>query len=284
VDRLGRILIVALGAALFGAAPLRADGFTWEDLLPRTLQKHPKLELTVITEMSAAGRKVKPATPSAPVYYLGFDSGQSTGGEGRGGEQPPPPALLRQAMAKALAVNGYLPTDSVHPPTLFVVFKWGSFNQLSTSLYVSDQTAGMDVMDDAQRRNLIERAQIVGGSVFAEAVAKALSQSQLQHFTDSSPQNRRLLEQASDDLYYAIASAYDASAVAQGHKTLLWWTKVSCTATGLTMNEAVPALVAVVGPYFGHEMTEAKPMEIRQREGSVEIGVPTVKGYDVPGR
>src|SRR5947207_13393327 len=44
-------------------------------LLPKSLQKNPRLELTVITEMTEAGKKLPPVSSEKPAYFETFSAG-----------------------------------------------------------------------------------------------------------------------------------------------------------------------------------------------------------------
>ncbi|HEX3730609.1 MAG TPA: hypothetical protein VHV47_12440, partial [Opitutaceae bacterium] len=123
--------------SLFLAGSVRADsagpgdGFRLQDLLPSPLQKSPRIDLSVMTELTPAGKKLPPAKPDRPVYYFGVDGGLDQGGPALADQPTPDRAFFRKLMAQALAKTGYLPADAAHPATLFVVFKWGTINQVS---------------------------------------------------------------------------------------------------------------------------------------------------------
>ena len=281
-------------AATAAGAPPAADHFEFQDFLPRALQKNPRIYLTVITEFTPEGRTVTPATPQKPVYYVGNHSDLTEAGDVIGGEVPPPIKKLNAAMEKALRVNGYLPADKAHPPSLFIFYRWGSFNHLKMALNTparADQTEGMSALDQAsqigpldefQAMNLIERAALVGGTQFGLKVARAIKINSLTVLERSDPKVEQLLEQASQDLYFVIASAYDFEAAQAGQKKLLWRTKMSAPAQGLTMDDTLPVLAVSAAPYFGRQMEEAKPLQMRLLEGKVEIGEPKVQEYLPP--
>jgi hypothetical protein len=51
-------------------------------LLPKSMQKNPRLELTVITEMTPAGRALPPVSVAQPAYFEAFTNGARAMGQG----------------------------------------------------------------------------------------------------------------------------------------------------------------------------------------------------------
>ena len=77
-------------------------------LLPKTLQKNPALDMTVITEMTPEGAKRPLVTPEAPAYYFLQPTKLMSVGEGSVGRKPVPADALQAMMQSALAKNGFL--------------------------------------------------------------------------------------------------------------------------------------------------------------------------------
>jgi len=80
------------------------------------------------------------------------------------------------------------------------------------------------------------------------------------------------VDQLNDDLYFAVASAFDYDALAHGKRVLLWRTRMTVSAAGVALDQSLPAVIATAGPYFGREMTEPSTVVRRVKEGRVEIG------------
>ncbi|MEO5959096.1 MAG: hypothetical protein ABIZ49_03085, partial [Opitutaceae bacterium] len=58
---------------------------------------------------------------------------------------------------------------------------------------------------------------------------------------------------------------------------LLWRTRMTVAAQGVSQEQTLPTLVLSAAPYFGREMSSAEILSKRTiREGNVEIGTPTV--------
>jgi len=104
-------------------------------------------------------------------------------------------------------------------------------------------------------------------------------------FTDRDDLTRNLMEQILDDCYYVVISAYDASAVSHGEKKLLWRTKMSTPAQGVSLVETTPALIDSGADFFGRDMKQSSIVGkriSRERGGHVELAPLEIKGYVDP--
>ncbi len=290
--RLALPALFAAGLVHSTAAPGRigdSDSTFSFSLVPKAFQSKPRIDMTVFTTVTDAGRLVAPASPDHPVYYVVQPGGYREFGDSYAGVHPPPVADLERVMKKALASQGYLPaTDAAHRPSLLIVFNWGSHNRLNP---ISES-----ISPAASIRNMIERAALVGGFGFAQKVGKAyeeraLSQLSGPSFADASfnlvdpvhrltDQDARLeylMYQISYDLYFVVASAYDYASVAQGKRTLLWRTNMTVNTGGVNMKETLPPLIATAAPFLGRETEGPEALQRRiNRHGQVDIGQPTV--------
>jgi len=90
-------------------------------------------------------------------------------------------------------------------------------------------------------------------------------------------QRNDILQNARDDRYFAIVSAYDFAAAKEKKKKLLWQAKMSTPSNRVSLAEVIPGLIAAGGPHFGREtkLPESVTAPIA-KEGIVEIGTPTV--------
>ncbi len=176
----------------------KSGGFGFS-LLPKAFQKNPKVDLNVITEMTPDGRKLTPPTAAKPVYYVTIPGGFVKSGQSlSAGEKPPPVADLERVMQKALTQNSYLPADGPqHSPSLALIYHWGSHgNQAEDPQQTADQMrqeseTGVGPNRDnltslsegqlqfaltnlAKRKDLLERAALIGGTKFAADLQKVL--------------------------------------------------------------------------------------------------------------
>lgn len=236
-------------------------------ILPKSLQKSPTLDMTFNTEMTDYGRLLRAATPENPVYYVEQDGGFRQLGWNAGGEKPPSPAELQRILNNALANNGYLPASPGHAAGLALIYFWGSHNK-------PDPEFARD-FPEAARRNILERAILVGGKKFAAGMSFTMEWGETA--ADHEEKMEFLRDQTKEELYYVVASAYDYQALARGQRKLAWRTTMTVTSAGLAMNETLPTVIATAAPFFGRETVEPEIGARRiSREGHVLIGTPTV--------
>ncbi len=276
-------------------------------ILPKSLQKNPRVELTVITEMTELGRKLPPASPEAPAYFVAQSSGFRALGHSVAGERTLKEAEVERLLTKALATSGYLPASlPAHPPTLIILYTWGSHSMLVEGDADNPALSGEQVA-----RNLLDRAALVGGVKFSQdmmklfeeasdqaslnrvpppdpsgavpAIAPILGPDQMAflnpvyRFRQADPKNDFLVEQFTNDVYYVVASAYDYASVASKTKRLYWRTRMTVAAQGVTQDQTLPTLITSAAPFFGKDMTEPEILTKRAvRDGQVEIGTATV--------
>lgn len=276
-------------------------------LLSKSLQKNPNLELTVITEMTDEGKKLPPVTPEHPAYYVLQSSGHHQMGDSTGGDKGLPQADVERILTRSLAANGFHPAQApAQPPTLAIFYIWGSHN-----LLVEGDPDNPTLSAQQVARNLLDRAALVGGEKFAKQMLDLFQQADafadgtytppptasgaatpgqavftpeqtemlnpVYQFKLKNPKNEFLVDQAADDIYYVVASVYDYKSLAEKRRRLLWRTRMTVSAKGVSEDLSLPTLIATAAPYFGREMDEADTLVKRTvPEGKVDIGTPTV--------
>lgn len=259
------------------------DRFRLSDFLPRALQKNPRLNLSLITEVTPAGKKLNPPDRSHPAYYIAVDGGMSEAGRAVAGERLPPTDQWRKVIIASLAASGYFPASVEHPPTLVVHCRYGSFNRVSTVNGGSlDDPLNMHLLQlyPWQLKNLVYKAALVGGENFSVDLVRAIKTNTLPFFRMRDAQTDTLVNLAFDDVYYIIASAYDYDAAAtRGEKILLWRTKIATDAYGLMMEDTVPALAVDAREYFGHPTDGPLVLHRRLLSGRVILDQPIVREY-----
>lgn len=277
-------------------------------LLPKSLQRNPRLSFNIFTEMTPEGRKLPKPTPQKPAYYISQAGGVYNGGIGAEHNlKAPPVEKLEALMRKSLAESSYLPSENdTQTPTLVIIYHWGSHSFQPPS-DVSDENGegNVPVPEIDIRKALLDRAMLLGGAKFAHDVADAMQQvdqkaSMQRSFVPApgsdfggsvaemiqdpfdqlrqrSPEMDRLVDELFSSSFFVVASAYDYAALVKKERRLLWRTKMTVNALGVNMLETVPPLIASAGAYFGRE-TET-PVVINKRvsrDGKVEVGTPTV--------
>lgn len=300
MNHLGKILLVSvslLGSllpAVRGAEPAQPVSppapedapFRFSDLLPRPLQKDPRINLSIVTEVTKLGKTYASPTRDQPAYYTVLDGGLAEEGDVVAGVKAPPPAKLAQIMEASLAASGYLKASAKNPPTVVIYYRWGSFNHLGAADR-SDPDApvddGMgDLSDPAQVKNLMARAALVGGTKFMldfMSVVDSQSLNTLKMFRQRDRQTDGLVAMTTTDLYFLLAMAFDYNGVQHGQKKLLWSTKLSTDSSGLAMDDTLPAIVTRAANYFGHDTKGPLLFHPHLFDGHVDIGEATVQRY-----
>jgi hypothetical protein len=270
-------------------------------LLPKSLQKNPNLDLTIITEMTELGKKLPPVSPDQPAYYITQSAGFHQMGESVSNEKSIAAAEVERILTHSLAANGYLPAKPpAHPPSLVIIYTWGSH-----SLLREVDPENPSLSPEMVARNVLDRAALVGGEKFARHLLElfneadilaqsasvptppdgnaVLGQAQLDflnpvsRFKNQSAKNEFLVDQAADDIYFVVASAYDYQSVTAQRKKLYWRTRMTVAAQGVSQPQTLPTLIATAAPFLGKDMAESEIVTRRPvPEGRVEIGTPTV--------
>jgi hypothetical protein len=279
-------LVVAVTVAT--AAPKTREPRWVFSLLPKSLQKNPRLELTVITEMTEAGRRRPSVSPRNPAYFELYSRGPHNLGDEIGGGDAAPANEIAERLRRSLAANGFQPAQPpAHPPSLLIMYAWGMHNRLDEP----DPDHPM-LSPTAVERNLLDRAALVGGTKFAGELRRAFEQKNdldltggalvpimdpIEMFRRRQDNNDFLVEQSIGDVYYVVASAYDYDLARTHQRVLLWRTRMTVAAAGVSEQQSLPALMAAAAPYFGRDMREAEVLSRRSvREGFVDVGTPTV--------
>lgn len=300
--------IVASARAATGPAAKEPDASRWVfSLLSQSLQQNPRFKFTVITEMTDAGRKLLPVSTAAPAYFITKSGGHHDLGHSTGREVALTAEQVEKILVRALATNGYLPSlPPDQPPSLVINFVWGAHNLLTET-----DEANAVLSSRAVGRNLVDRAALVGGAKFAEEIVDVFTRAEelaranpparvdpsgavpgiapilgaeqmafmspVHQFKMRSLKHEFLVDQAVSDVYYVVASAYDYAALAKQERRLLWRTRMTVAASGVSAEQTLPTLIATAAPCFGREMTEPSIFAPRAvREGQVELGTPTV--------
>jgi hypothetical protein len=272
-------------------------------LFPKAAQKNPTLELTVITEMTEAGKKLPPVSAQSPAFFQAHSLGYKQLGDVSAGEKTLKPGEIERVLLRSLATSGYQPARlPAQPPSLVIFYYWGAHSVLNEG---DPENPALSV--EQMRRNLLDRAALVGGAKFAKELLALLQETDafataanvqlapggappippgalafanpVNLFKLRSTKNELLLNQIAGDVYYVVASAYDYQSVVANQKVLLWRTRMTVSARGVSQEQSLPALLLSAGPFFGREMKEPEIISKRAvREGNVEMGTPTVVG------
>ncbi len=296
-------------------------------IAPKSFQKNPQLDFNVITEMTAEGRSRPTPTAAQPATFVVQPGKFLTLGDGVAPSLVPPVEKLQEIMIRALRVNHYVPApDGATTADLVVVFSYGAHalndedplaeleraNAEAEALAAgedppptpsngvkgSEELIGRALSDLAFRKDLLERAALIGGTPFAnefgaviaDEVVHARSAGTLglssglgpfQRFRERDSRTRHLVEESFSSCYFVIATAYDYGSVARQALLPLWRTRMTVNSAGVNLIESLPPLIAAAAPFLGREMPHAAVMTRRiDRSGTVTIGEATVIGME----
>jgi hypothetical protein len=237
------------------------------------------VQVVAVTDTTPVGALRRPASPANPVYYAAVSAGYRDFGGIVGGIKEPPKEEVVKTIAKVLAKQGYLPSNDAHPPSLLLVWVWGTMNTDLMPMFTAD--GEMSEMNQQVNRNQLLR--FLGayklGMISKEPTAYS-SDLLLPGAMFRDADRDYIGDLATEDLFVAAISAYDYAAALRKEKALLWMTKISCPSRGLALPQTLPAMLALAGPYIGRE-TE-KPVSLKATEefkAEVKIGDPTVVEY-----
>lgn len=213
-----------------------------------------ELEAITVTELTPAAMLRRQPTPERPIYYAGMSGGFVSLGGVKAGEKPIARKEVNRTILKALAKEGYLPATAGHAPEIILVWRWGTFNRA-----VIPGSMGYDI-----QVNRHQMLQFLGGEKLG--LHTGPNEQLLREYLSTGlefarPDVSRLNDVATDDLYFAIVSAYDVVPGKKDRPVLLWQTRISAPARGFWLPDALPSMLAMAHPYIGRETK--KPVWIR---------------------
>jgi len=215
------------------------------------------LQTITVTDMTPEGNLRRQPSPDHPVYYAAVSAGYRDLGGMKAGEKPIDRHLLNKTLMKILAKQGYLPAATDQRPDIVLVWSWGTLN-----LEKFIGPSGMTI-----RLNEGQLVQFLGGEklgLMSKYHDPFPEQTLMPGLINCSVDAQNLRDTATGDLYVAVVAAYDVNLRDSRHAVLLWNTRISCPARGFWLPEALPAMIAIAGPYIGRETP--KPVWIRATE------------------
>lgn len=216
-------------------------------------------DINVVVDLTDAGRKIVPPTKEKPAFYLPLLAGYREMGALIAGEKSPPPnPAVAKLLAKALAAQHYFVLGpQTATPTLVLVFHWG---------YLNPQIDDTGDPDNPQTVfwNQKEMLALVAGNTLANVGAFGF-------------EREDILQNAREERYFVIVSAYDFAAAKEKKKVLLWRAKMSTPSNRVSLAEVIGPLIAAGGPRFGRETRLPESVSVPlAKEGRVEVGTPVV--------
>lgn len=231
----------------------------------RAETKEAKVEVNVNVELTDAGRKLALPTREHPTYYFPLVGGYHEKGAVVAGEKAPPNIKVIKKLARTLADNGYLVAGVRTPaPTVLLVLHWGS---------LKPQTDEVDSGDPDVTQNMVYNQKEMLALVGAQTL------------TPLAPDfdKEEILQEAEEDRYFVIITAFDFAAARYKKKVLLWRTKMSVPTGALNLGDVITALITSGGPYLGRETL--RPVRVEKPvypEGKVTLGELKEKSLNEP--
>lgn len=108
-------------------------------------------------------------------------------------------------------------------------------------------------------------------SNFSSSITQALSP--LEIFKRKSDRNRFLVDQCFGNIYFAVITALDPVALTKGKKVLLWRARMSVDAGGISLTDALPALLNNSAAFLGRDMDEVATMVPNIMRGKAETKI-----------
>ena len=207
-------------------------------------------DVTVVVDMTPAGRAAVHPTSARPAYYLPVMRGYQELGAVVSGETPPSPDDIFQLAVAELAKQGYQLTDSGHrKPNLVIDFSWGSIRP----------TEPQDAYNEMQRDALT-----LGRTIYNVMPLESVGHNEFMAATR-------------EPRYFVVITAYDYAAwTRQKTHVILWKAKMSIPTYGVFLTDVFPSLIKAGAPMFGHETINHPKLVPELPNGRVEVGTPTV--------
>jgi hypothetical protein len=217
------------------------------------------VSVDVVVDVSPAGKKVAPASPDHPVYYLPMPVGYKEFGYSPHFQRPPPTAdQIEHMLAIALNQQGYEVMSHLNHPTQVLYFWWGymappqedstQYNQVQPSATGSAAMGGFTsaiggaeaAVGDASDTQM---RQLVGGDTFGSET------------NPTDPRKQQVLQMIREPRYYILVSAFDfdswlknlketkAGGPVADQPVLLWRAHISTALWGHYFDQVAQTLV-----------------------------------------
>jgi hypothetical protein len=277
------------------------------------------VNVITVTDTTAAGKALAPASPEHPVYYVAEDLGFREFGSPVPGDPLPPHKYITTVIVRTLEKQGYLPADKVHPPTQLIIFNWGtmydppSLGQLDggDELYEHTMGGGIDIGGHQANGSDQPSTVMLDNNDHSlkhppnPAFLKFMGGDKLDLMWDTPNGNPRIEfgfdarvlllgmrgktaekvhDAAEGDLYVAALGGYDFKALLKGKDVQLWQTRIACPSDGLALAETLPRMIVAAGPQIGRDT----PLPVwndaveEDHQGQVNLGEIRVVGTIEP--
>ncbi len=263
------LLSVAFGLIALPSTILSAQ----MDSIPSAASvRDEKIDMIVVTEQSNPGTKVPRPTPERPACYVAYDGGYLETGGLVGGMKPPSAAVIGHTLRTALETQGYLPASPQTPPSLVLIYHWGS---VTRKYLQSDNLRYPSANSDLNR---IHRLSFVLPSRFNQLMTIKNPRAYPLKSKDSGlpVSGSGSLADLDLDRNFVIVTAYDYAGLQRHEQILLWRVKLSAPQVSAEMADALPALINAGAPYFGRDFDKSQlgTAPLMPKTGAETSGIP----------
>ncbi len=190
--------------------------------------------------------------------FLVYDGGYIEGGDAIGGDRVPTAAAVAAGIESALQTRqiGVDNARDAASPSVVLTYHWGvlrkrNWHDVSLSHLNSNLKARLSLV--ARYNTVRELEQYI----LADRAMHGSSRAVLEQ-----PTYQDARQYAEDPRYFMVVTAYDFNALKSEHATPLWRVKMSALENVGYMAEAVPALAAASGAYFGQDLDRVEATRV----------------------
>jgi len=258
------------------------------------------VRVDVVVDMSDAGKKVVPASPEHPVYYVPMPIGYKEFGYAPHFQRPPPTAdQVERMLGIALHQQGYEIMTHLNHPTQVLYFWWGYMAppQSSSTAYQQVQPTSTGAAAITSSTSPIGGAESAVGDASDTQMRQLVGGDTFGFETNpTDPRKQQVLQMIREPRYYILVSSFEFNSWLRNLKEtkngdavveqpiLLWRAHISTELWGHYFDQVAQTLVTAGAPWFGRETktpqvntTPLVPM------GRVILGTPEVTGFGGQG-
>lgn len=227
-------------------------------------------DFQVVTNTDVVEKNWRAPSRTAPVYYLPVAAGFRSLGLPVAGEKMPKAENVTSIVTHVLAPEGYQVATPEHPPTLLIVYGWGTLNPNQD--FSSFRTATGEMVF---WKNSVQALNFMGAYKVGLNTAHGAREYRTSTLglTSLSSEGATLNGLSEENLYMLTLSAYDFALAQKGQAKLLWKTNISTPSTGHYLPEVIPTMLAIAGPHIGRETSKPILVDVgNQFVPNVEIG------------
>lgn len=188
-------------------------------------------------DMTAEGKKVTPPSPENPAYYIPLFQGyRERGGVTKDYERKPPDEATARQIINMLNKQGYRFASKKFPPTLLLVFEWGSIVPVE--------------VDSAERgSNQPPTPGFITNAAEINAVVVGERGIQLDRHSAHYEEMKSLAAR-----HYLLISAFKYQESNEAKQILLWRAHVTTELWGNYLEEVLPLMIAHASTIVGRDV------------------------------